>query len=364
MTFNNNKLMTTRFILFSAILLLVACKETTPQEVVLPTNLSTSIAITDRTVDITATASGANFYTSTFFEGNDSTVVESTDGIANYTFSANGTYLVKTRAHTNYFDYIYTLDSVTAYIDPNQGYSTPMSYPNYTLVWSDEFNGTSLSGDWVNEIGTGNNGWGNNEEQYYLQENTTVENGLLTITAKQQSIGGKSYTSSRIITQGRQSFRYGRIDIRAKLPYGQGIWPALWMLGNDISSVGWPNCGEIDIMEMVGGTGSPNRTVHGTIHWDNGGTYANYGGSNSISSGKFADEFHVFSIIWNQSSIRYLRDDVEYHVVDITPANLSEFHQNFFFIFNVAVGGNWPGSPNASTVFPQTMQIDYVRVFQ
>ena len=239
------------------------------------------------------------------------------------------------------------------------GYTTPTSYPNLSLVWADEFDGDMLNeNDWSYE--TGNNGWGNNELQNYLYgtNNATVSDGWLTIEAKQS---GTNYTSARIITKDKQSFQYGRIDIRARLPEGQGIWPALWMLGQNFSTVGWPACGEIDIMELVGHT--PNK-VHGTVHWENQGSHAEYGGNKSLSSGIFADEFHVFTIKWNSQSITWFIDDVEFHVIDITSSELSEFHQEFFFIFNVAVGGNWPGNPDASTNFPQKMIVDYVRVFQ
>ena len=187
---------------------------------------------------------------------------------------------------------------------------------------------------------------------------------MLTITAKEESYNGQDYTSSRIKTQGLRSFKYGRVDIRAALPYGKGLWPALWMLGDNITTIGWPNCGEIDIMELIGGGTFNDKTIYGTIHWDDSGTHASYGGSKSLSSGTFADEFHVFSLIWDSSSIQFLLDDVVYRTADITPAGLSEFHENFFFIFNVAVGGNWPGDPDATTVFPQKMYVDYVRVFQ
>ena len=137
------------------------------------------------------------------------------------------------------------------------------------------------------------------------------------------------------------------------------------MLGDNIGTASWPNCGEIDIMELIGGGSFNNRTIYGTIHWDDNGSYASYGNGNSLSSGEmFAEEFHVFSIIWDSNSIKFLRDDIQYHEADITPSQLSEFHQNFFFILNVAVGGNWPGSPNENTLFPQTMAVDYIRVFQ
>ena len=249
--------------------------------------------------------------------------------------------------------------------DPNAplgGYETPTSYPGYTLAWNDEFSGAALNtSDWTYETGGG--GWGNNEWQYYRAENTSVANGYLTIEARQENFGGRNYTSSRLITKDKQSFRYGRIDIRAVMPEGQGIWPALWMLGSNISTVGWPRSGEIDIMEMVGGSGRED-TVHGTGHWDNNGSNASYGGDYTLNSGTFADEFHVFTIEWDSSVIRWFVDDVQYHALSITSAGLSEFREEFFFIFNIAVGGNWPGYPDGSTSFPQRMLVDYVRVFE
>lgn len=244
---------------------------------------------------------------------------------------------------------------------PATGYSTPDNYAGMTLVWRDEFDGPAISSDWTFEIGTGNNGWGNNELQYYRQENASIVNGNLVIEARNEAFGGRNYTSSRMITQGAQSFKYGRIDIRAALPQGQGIWPALWMLGDNFSSVGWPACGEIDIMELLGHLPS---TVYGTVHWESNGQHADYGGNTTLNSGTFSDEFHVFSIVWDANSIRWLLDDVQFHVIDTTPSDLSEFQEKFFFIFNVAVGGNWPGNPDATTPFPQRMIVDYVRVFQ
>ena len=247
-----------------------------------------------------------------------------------------------------------------------EGYTTPMEYEGYRLVWHDEFDSNAVNTDfWEFEIGTGCPdlcGWGNNELQYYRKENATVSDGILTIEAKNQVFLDRNYTSARMKTQGRQSFKYGRVDIRAMLPRGQGIWPALWMLGESISTIGWPGCGEIDIMEMIGGSGRENE-VHGTVHWYDGRhTYS--GGSYTLDSGTFADRFHVFSIIWDDKSIRWMVDDNLFHETDITPANMTEFHEEFFFIFNVAVGGTWPGNPDGSTIFPQRMRVDYIRVFQ
>lgn len=248
--------------------------------------------------------------------------------------------------------------------------TSPLSYDGYSLVWNDEFNGSTLnSSNWTHEIGDGcsNNlcGWGNNELEYYRSENSTVADGLLTITAKQENFGGRDYTSSRLKTQGKQFFTYGRVDIRAKLPRGQGIWPALWMLGESITTVSWPASGEIDIMEMIGGTINREKTTHGTIHYSNAAGDREYtGGSTTVENGLLADAFHVFSIDWNTSKITWSLDGVPFHSQQITSSERTEFHENFFFLFNVAVGGEWPGSPNADTQFPQQMQVDYIRVFQ
>ena len=240
----------------------------------------------------------------------------------------------------------------------NDGYETPLIYSGYNLTWQEEFDGSTLNtNDWNYE--TGNHGWGNNELQNYQSgtNNATVSNGKLVIEAREENGG---YTSARLTTQGKQSFKYGRIDIRAKLPYGQGIWPALWMLGDNINTVSWPSCGEIDIMEMVG---HDANTTHGTIHWDqNGHNYQ--GGHRTISSGILADEFHVYTIIWDANQIKWFLDDVEFYSMNTSAAAFSAFDNNFFFIMNVAVGGNWPGYPDATTTFPQRMIVDYIRVFQ
>ena len=244
----------------------------------------------------------------------------------------------------------------------NDGYTTPDSYAGYTLVWQDEFNGSAIDpANWKHE--TGNSGWGNNELQNYTNrlENSFVSDGKLVIEARKENFGGSQYTSARMISAGLREFQYGRIDIRAKLPEGQGIWPALWMLGANFWTTGWPKCGEIDIMEIIG---SEPSKLHGTVHWDNNGSYASYGNSTTLSSGKFSDEFHVFSIVWDSQTIKWLLDDVQFTAVDISSVGLSEFKMPFFFIFNIAVGGNWPGYPDATTVFPQQMFVDYVRVFQ
>ena len=254
-------------------------------------------------------------------------------------------------------------DDVHIFNIPETGYSTPDSYDGMTTVWSDEFDGPEInSNNWTFEVGTGNGGWGNNELQYYQEDNTSIIDGNLVIEARRQTLENSNYTSSRLITRGKQSFQYGRVDIRAVMPEGQGLWPALWMLGSNHSQVGWPTCGEIDIMEMIGGDEREN-VVYGTAHWNQGGLVS-YGQSMTNQSGKLSEEYHVYSIIWDEQSIRWFFDDINYNTIDITPEALSAFHDNFFFIMNIAVGGNWPGSPDNTTIFPQWMIVDYIRVFQ
>lgn len=252
-------------------------------------------------------------------------------------------------------------------IIPTSGYETPTSYEGMTMVWEDDFTGDAVNlDDWTFEIGTGNGGWGNNELQYYRSENTTIEeNDYLVIEARNEGFGGSDYTSSRIITEDKKEFQYGRVDIRAAMPEGRGLWPALWMLGENFRTTGWPMCGEMDIMELVGH--QPGRSIS-TVHF--GESFADRdsrGDSKVLPDGaKFSEEFHVFSLIWEENDIQFLLDDEL--VNHITPADMGgqnyPFNQPFFFIFNVAVGGNWPGDPDSSTSFPQRMIVDYVRVFQ
>lgn len=366
---NNRMTKLMNVILILAVLIGSGCGgDDSENEKVLPENLQITADVSTTEVGkvtVTATALNATFYTIYF--GVPESTITSTDGVGTYTFNTSGTYTITVNAHATPNDFISTTTQVTVDIPiSDEGYTTPESYEGYTLVWQDEFSGTALnSNDWTHETGTGSGGWGNNELQYYRSENTTLSDGFLYITAKKENFGGSAYTSSRMITKGKKEFQYGRVDIRAKLPKGQGIWPALWMLGHNISEVSWPKCGEIDIMEMVGG-GGREKTVHGTLHWDNNGSHActcdkpGY----SLPSGTFADKFHVFTIIWDETAIKWYVDDTLFNTIDITPAELSEFHNKYFFIFNVAVGGNWPGSPDGTTTFPQQMVVDYIRVFQ
>lgn len=237
---------------------------------------------------------------------------------------------------------------------------TPDNYPGMTLVWSDEFDGIAINTDnWKYNLGAG--GWGNNELETYTDtpENSFVLDGKLNIVATRPY--PNIYRSARMISQGKQEFTYGRIDIRAKMPYGQGIWPALWMLGGNISSVGWPKCGEIDIMEYLG---NDESKIYGTAHYNQNG-HQSKGGSYTLPNNQsYHDLFHVFTIIWKENSITWYVDYKRFYEVSSTSVEFSAFNLPQFFIMNVAVGGNWPGNPDASTFFPQTMFVDYVRVFQ
>ncbi|MBW3466281.1 glycosyl hydrolase family protein [Arthrospiribacter ruber] len=349
-------------------------QEEVDQKVLLPSNLNVELEQTESgRVTVSFQAENVNFFRVDFGVGNDGPQ-RVTGNQASFTYRDPGEYVITVQAHTTEEDFISESVSVTIAdqiaggLIPEEGFISPEEYSGYSLVWRDEFEGDALSSDWVHELGDGCPnlcGWGNNESQFYRRENTTVRDGYLIIEAKEERFGGKEYTSSRIKTQDQQSFTYGRIDIRALLPKGQGIWPALWMLGDNITEVSWPACGEIDIMEMIGGSQSGrDDTVHGTVHWDNNGSYANFGGSKTLTDGIFNDKFYVFSIIWDAEKIVWLLDNVPYHEIDIRPQSLDEFRRPFFFLFNVAVGGNWPGYPNASTRFPQRMVVDYVRVFQ
>lgn len=358
--------------LFFLPLLLLACGNSQSKQLdVLPASNLTITVVSNENgrLEILAKANNANYYDFQSGDGKQTTPIEAKDGKFIHIYTQTGNYTIKVRAFATAQVFTEITQTVNVTIDntsgiPKTGYTTPEVYQGYNLVWRDEFTSNTLSSDWKHEIGTGNNGWGNNELQHYRPENTTFENGLLIITAKKESFDGQNYTSSRIITQGKRSFKYGRIDIRAVMPEGQGIWPALWMLGESIPTVGWPRCGEIDIMEMIGGQPTNDKTTHGTPHWDNNGTYASFSKSYVNPNGKLSEQFHVYSVIWDEKTIKWYFDDILYNTLDITPAGLSEFQEKFFFILNVAVGGNWPGSPNTTTVFPQRMAVDYVRVFQ
>jgi len=337
-----------------------------------PSNLSVNVIVSedvDGLVQVLANAENAVRY-ELYLDSSADPVLSNDSGVFEYTFEVTGNHTLEIRAYGTSGRFVKELRQVIIdlrrEVSLEDGYKSPQSYSGFQMVWNDEFDGSQINSSyWGFDLGDGcpNCGWGNGELQYYKKENAWVKDGTLCIEARKESYAGKTYTSSRLKTQGFKSFLYGRIDIRALLPEGQGMWPALWMLGDNFITEGWPACGEIDIMEMIGGGGREN-TAYGTLHWDNEGDHASSGGSTTLNSGTLADEYHVFSIIWDEIEIKWLLNNVEYYKLDITPAHMSEFHNKFFFIFNLAVGGNWPGDPNTTTIFPQTMKVDYVRVFQ
>jgi len=251
----------------------------------------------------------------------------------------------------------------------NAGYDAPTSYPGYTLAWADEFNGTALNlADWSFENGDGCPGicgWGNNELEYYTgrPENLFFQDGKMIIEARKENYAGKSYTSSKILTRGKKVFKYARIDIRAKLPKGKGIWPAFWLLPQNNVFGNWPKSGEIDLMEMIGH--EANRS-YGTLHFGPGPGSTQLGRNYTLPSGIFNDEFHVFSLEWKQNQVKWLIDGNVYSTYTSADfgANNYPFNEDFFLIFNMAVGGNWPGNPDATTYLPQWLIVDYVRVYQ
>jgi beta-glucanase (GH16 family) len=246
--------------------------------------------------------------------------------------------------------------------------------PQWQLVWSDEFNGTNGSlpdiANWTYDIG--GSGWGNQELESYTNRpvNVHVQDGNLMITALEENYAGSDgitcpYTSARIKTQGLFSQAYGKFEARIKIPQGQGLWPAFWMLGTNFGQVPWPTSGEMDIMENIGREPS---TIHGTVHGPGYSGDQGITGSFTLPNGaRFADDFHVFALQWEPTVIRFYVDDTLYKTVspsDLPPDAPWVFNHPFFIILNVAVGGDWPGNPDSTTVFPQTMLVDYVRVYK
>jgi beta-glucanase (GH16 family) len=261
----------------------------------------------------------------------------------------------------------------------------PASTKNYTLVWHDEFDGPNGSlpdpAKWTYDLGGG--GWGNQELESYTNraENAHIENGNLVITARKENYEGsdqvtREYTSARLKTQGHFSQAYGRFEARIKIPAGQGMWPAFWMLGDNITSAGWPKCGEIDIMENIG---REPAIIHGSLHGPlTTGSASDLTAAAKLGSGKeFAADFHLYAVEWDPGTVRFYVDSTLYATFtpDSTSSNSAAsdsaaaragswvFDHPFFLLLNVAVGGNWAGPPDATSTFPQTMLVDYVRVY-
>lgn len=238
------------------------------------------------------------------------------------------------------------------------------------VVWQDDFTGAAGQppdpASWSYDLGTGSNGWGNAELQHYRAENAVLDGeGHLAITAREEDFEGSRYTSARLTTKGKRVLTYGRVEARMKLPAGQGLWPAFWMLGADIDTAPWPACGEIDVMES---RGQDPRTVLGSLHGPG------YFGGGSISdsytlpgAAGFDDDFHVFAVEWDEQFVAWEVDGETYAVItrDRLPANGTwVFDHSFFLLLNLAVGGTFVGAPDDDTVFPQTLLVDYVKVYE
>ena len=235
-------------------------------------------------------------------------------------------------------------------------------------LWSDEFEGSTIDTDkWTFEIGTGAGGWGNNEWEYYTDrsENAFIKDGILHIRANKESYEGASYTSARMITKGKFSFTYGTVEARIALPTGKGIWPAFWMLGENIDQVSWPACGEIDIIEVV----NSEHIVYGTNHWQYEGKHVEYGNNTGNFHGASTvldiTEFHTYKFTWDEKLIAMYVDDFKYHEISIedNAGGTDAFHKPFFILLNVAVAGNWPGFEVDDSQFPNEMLVDYIRVY-
>lgn len=230
--------------------------------------------------------------------------------------------------------------------------------PAWKLSWSDEFNYSGLpdTSNWGNEVGFVRN----HELQYYTVhriENTIVKNGNLLLIGRKEPFDSAGYTSASLTTDGKHNWTYGKIEARMKLPKGQGMWPAFWMLGQNIHQVGWPRCGEIDIMEHI----NSEDILYGTLHWDN---------QEHVSSGNkipcTITKFHNYAIEWDKDSIKWFLDGAKYHTVCIRDSvnSTDEFHKPHYIILNLAIGGDWPANPDETTQFPDTVFVDFVRVYQ
>ena len=323
------------------------------QEITTPSNIAISQVIVGSSstnpngdgsgvVNFFVTAHNASLYK--ILIGNET--LTSTTGTFTYTFKELGTniYTIYASAY-NGSNFVSTNTSFSIYVAPK-------------LVWSDEFStdGTPDSSKWGYDLGAG--GWGNNELQNYTNrlQNASVSNGTLKINLIKEAYQGSSYTSARILTKGKYSYKYGKIDIRAKLPSGGGTWPALWSLGNNIDTASWPACGEIDYMEHVG---NQLNKIFGTLH------YPGHSGGNAVGGNTViptaTTEFHIYSTEWNSSTIKFYVDNQLFYTFN-NDSSLP-FNQNFFLIFNLAMGGNFGGVVDP-TITNATLEVDYVRVYQ
>ena len=295
-------------------------------------------------VSFTAKADNAVTYDFDFGNGVIQTVAT---GIVTYKYPATGNYVVNVIAKNSSGQTLSTSASIAVSL-------------KISLFWSDEFDtdGAPNGNKWGYDIGNGSGGWGNNELEYYTNrsQNVIVQGGILKITALKENYNGFSYTSARILTKAKFSFTYGRVEMKAMLPAGVGTWPALWLLGNNIDQIGWPACGEIDIMEQ---RGVELNKIYGTLHYP--GHSGGNGNGSTINVVNTTTQFHIYAMDWSPASIKLSVDGQVYQTV----ANTAQlpFNSDFFFIFNVAMGGNFAGSVDPS-VTSATMQVDYVRVYK
>jgi beta-glucanase (GH16 family) len=335
------------FLVFSMISASCSKKSSSGTVDTAPSNLTVNAVVSnDSSGNVTFTASATNAVKYDFNFGN----YNSQNGVAGnitYKYSYSGTYNVTVIAISAGGQTISKSVSVTVAVA-------------LALVWSDEFDtpGSPDPTKWGFDIGTGSGGWGNNELEYYTnrQTNAIISNGTLKIIALKESYNGSAYTSARMLTNNLYSFQYGRIDVRAKLPASTGTWPAIWMLGNNIATVGWPACGEIDIMEQ---SGSLKSTIYGTLHYPT--EVGQYGDGSTTTISDASTAFHVYSTMWTPLSIQLSVDGVVYYTL---LNNLGiPFNQQFFIILNVAMGGNFGGNVDPAFTTDQ-MEVDYVRVYQ
>lgn len=296
------------------------------------------------TVNFTISATNATSYKVALGDGETR---ETSSGTLSYTYTVSGTnsYTIYVSAY-NGAQFISTSFPVTIYVAPK-------------AIWSDEFNvdGVPDATKWAYDIGIGDWGWGNNEAQYYTSraDNVKVQNGVLKIIAQRENYSGSNYTSARIKTQGKFTFKYGRVEMRAKLPSGGGTWPALWMLGNNITTAGWPACGEIDIMEHLG---NQLNKIYGTLHHP--GHSGGNADSRTVDIANATSEFHIYALDWRADAIKFYVDNQLFYT--FTNTSSLPFNQNFFLIINCAIGGNFGGTIDPNFV-SSTYEVDYIRVF-
>lgn len=324
---------------------LLGCGDKTPPNPVAPTNLNVAAVVsTDNSGNVQFTASATNAVNYDFDLGNG-IYQSAASGSLTYRYPASGTYTVNVVAKS------------AAGLTASKSTSVTVTVVQ-SMVWSDEFDspGAPNSAKWGYDIGAG--GWGNNELQYYTNrlDNAVVSNGTLKIIAKAETYSGSNYTSARLLSRNKFSFKYGKIEVSAKMPTGVGTWPAIWMMGDNLPTVGWPACGEIDVMEH---RGNDLNRIHATVH------YPGFSGGNGVTATTLiqqaATAFHLYSCEWSPQSMKFYVDGTLYHTV--SNSSSVPFNQPFFILLNQAMGGNFGGSIDPA-FNSATFEIDYVRVYQ